>query len=1213
LNQEEIVGKLLIILAVNICLFATAGAFQVVSTTPPAGSESFDVMDTLTIIFNSPPDPLPTGAIVIQGAYSTYDVGHSDIRGDTLRITPHTFWLAGDKVTVILTPALTSFGASIEPYMFQFSVRVPAGKIDTWSIAFELDYDQYENCGIPMALVASDFNGDGPIDLAIVCDKVTNDPSTVGVAQNTTYTGEGLASGGYAFIRNHFSWSDNNLPPSDVTGKRELRAADLDRDGRPDLVVSEYWNETLTIYRNNSDSAAIDFGTSPETVIHIGDFYGVNLLQDFRIVDFNSDGLPDIVAIFYGSQDLIVLKNAGNFSFSPELHLSDIGSGPSMMAIADFNLDRRLDIAICYQGDPKVDVFWNETGSASSPIALTQETVNTSLPHGADGVLADNIYGYWDPSNQQYSDLAVWSRGGVENSGNPPLSTDDVGFLKRIRNSNGQNFSVMQDGPPFSQVPYNVILADIDSTSIGNQADKNWIVSTRAPGENPNIAGIYLFRDNIAQSYQTALTSNIDLPAGLTSFDCDLDGDIDLFLIERDPDNEKVLYFVNPACQSNHLPPDTLDFSRRFINGGTNPFGRIPMDTTVVDTFQFVNAGVYPIYIIQMTMVGNPSGVFANLFNPSYPVRVDPGQSADIRFSFTPKDSARYAGTTTFQVAGAGQCSIQSFNLTLLGRGGRSIIRAVSQNVDFGYMLAGTTDTASFGLANYGNYVLDARFVTDYLGSMTFQGGAIDSIAPGESANYEVVLNVPPATHDSTIIDRMMIYDGRFWNDDPLGYPLHLHTADTAWVTFHAEVIAENLKPVFTFPRNSILEDHTYIDTITVYDPNNPSQPVWYDTTGITSANPALRIVTILPAPGSYCNNEIVLLYTADIFHGVSAETVNIGFRARDNQFPTIITDTSWVLTVQPVDDQPWLEFVSGDTSRMEWESIDFDIAAYDEEFSPLAWGSSWTGPPGATVSSVVPDPSQTMKFHFHWATDQYDAGLYYLQLWISETANPLYRDTITVTVTVEDVPPDLRARSLGASSTSIRKNQTVHLSFSISEGGSASVLNPFRVTLYDNFYGNRVRRIWSHVYPSLEIGDRIDCDADSVTWSTADPGKHALELYVDPMSNADGNLQNNSRTLRIEVLYDPFEAHPLPFTPNKDGYNDSLYFDFGDDVFIAPKITIFTIDGRLVTSLDEVTDNAIVWLGRDNRGNECIPGAYLYILQDSGTKITSGLIYLAR
>ena len=201
---------------------------------------------------------------------------------------------------------------------------------------------------------------------------------------------------------------------------------------------------------------------------------------------------------------------------------------------------------------------------------------------------------------------------------------------------------------------------------------------------------------------------------------------------------------------------------------------------------------------------------------------------------------------------------------------------------------------------------------------------------------------------------------------------------------------------------------------------------------------------------------------------------------------------------------------------------------------------------------------------------------------------------------------PDLEAQSLTASANPIRKGEEITISFSYGEAGIADVPDSFSVYLTDL----NIEGLWSDHPDSINEGVFRD---SSITWFSHIPGNHTIELRVDPESNPDGNVYNNTRTLQIEVLYQPLHAHPLPFTPNNDSYNDTLYFDFGDDTFTSPRASIFTLDGRLVITLTKVENNALVWMGKDKSGNLCLPGAYLYTFEDAGRKVSSGLVYVAR
>ena len=79
------------------------------------------------------------------------------------------------------------------------------------------------------------------------------------------------------------------------------------------------------------------------------------------------------------------------------------------------------------------------------------------------------------------------------------------------------------------------------------------------------------------------------------------------------------------------------------------------------------------------------------------------------------------------------------------------------------------------------------------------------------------------------------------------------------------------------------------------------------------------------------------------------------------------------------------------------------------------------------------------------------------------------------------------------------------------------------------------------------------------------------------------------------------------------DGFNDYCYFDFRDDQPLSPVVKIFSIDGRMQISLTDVRDNRIAWDGVDLMGRRCLPGVYLFTVEDGGRKLDSGMIYLVR
>ena len=129
---------------------------------------------------------------------------------------------------------------------------------------------------------------------------------------------------------NHQTWIDSLKRPVD------LQQADLNNDGKEDLVVSAFGNFTgaLLAYEKIGDQYQ-------EHVIH-------NLPGTRKTVihDFNEDGLPDILALItQGDEHIALFTNRGKFRFSYRIVLKfSPVHGSSYFELDDFNGDGHPDI-----------------------------------------------------------------------------------------------------------------------------------------------------------------------------------------------------------------------------------------------------------------------------------------------------------------------------------------------------------------------------------------------------------------------------------------------------------------------------------------------------------------------------------------------------------------------------------------------------------------------------------------------------------------------------------------------------------------------------------------------------------------------------------------------------------------------------------------------------------------------------------------------------
>ncbi|CAF4300655.1 unnamed protein product, partial [Rotaria magnacalcarata] len=80
--------------------------------------------------------------------------------------------------------------------------------------------------------------------------------------------------------------------------------------------------------------------------------------ESLKLVDVNGDGKPDIIASNYGSNTASVLLNTGNGAFSAQTIYST-GAGPYKLTVADVNGDGKPDIIVANSGSNNVGVLLN--------------------------------------------------------------------------------------------------------------------------------------------------------------------------------------------------------------------------------------------------------------------------------------------------------------------------------------------------------------------------------------------------------------------------------------------------------------------------------------------------------------------------------------------------------------------------------------------------------------------------------------------------------------------------------------------------------------------------------------------------------------------------------------------------------------------------------------------------------------------------------------
>ena len=172
--------------------------------------------------------------------------------------------------------------------------------------------------GSAFAVAVGDFNLDGKPDLARVA------PTSL-----TILLGNGM--GGFTA-----------LPPFPLSGGSGFPSAavgDFNTDGKPDLTITIPGTNNVTILLGDGlggftqpAGSPVGVGGSPQSVV---------------VSDFNLDGKPDLATANSGSNNVTILLGDGLGGFTqPAGSPIAVGNTPAALAVGDFNLDGKPDLAI---------------------------------------------------------------------------------------------------------------------------------------------------------------------------------------------------------------------------------------------------------------------------------------------------------------------------------------------------------------------------------------------------------------------------------------------------------------------------------------------------------------------------------------------------------------------------------------------------------------------------------------------------------------------------------------------------------------------------------------------------------------------------------------------------------------------------------------------------------------------------------------------------
>ena len=196
----------------------------------------------------------------------------------------------------------------------------------TFAMAHQLAAGNY-----PIGVAIVDLNSDGILDLAEAGLK--DDRGSVAILF-------GYGDGTFAVPTNY-----DGLPTT-----VSLAVADVNRDGKPDLILAttnEPVGDGVAILLNDGSGRFGKFQFYPV----VGRSYWVS------VGDFNGDAAPDL-SVAAGDNSVFIFMGNGDGSFAAPTNLPDFVH-PTTIAVADLNVDGKMDMAVANSGSYTLTVLLN--------------------------------------------------------------------------------------------------------------------------------------------------------------------------------------------------------------------------------------------------------------------------------------------------------------------------------------------------------------------------------------------------------------------------------------------------------------------------------------------------------------------------------------------------------------------------------------------------------------------------------------------------------------------------------------------------------------------------------------------------------------------------------------------------------------------------------------------------------------------------------------
>lgn len=251
----------------------------------------------------------------------------------------------------------------------------------------------------PLGIVSGDYDGDGKPDIAVTCTATNK----VAVFRNTAIM-DTISSSSFA----------SRVEYSVGTQPIDIISADIDGDGKSDLITSNNGGNNVSVLRNTGSSGSLGFATNVN-------FTTASNPTGLAIGDMNGDTKPDVIVTNAGSGSISVFRNTAtsgtitSSSFGTRVDLT-VGTLPYGVNVADLDSNGFVDIVSANYGSNTISIIKNApipyVASISGSLNVCASGGTTTLSDSSSGgtwSLASSTTATIDPVTGVVTGLAVGS------------------------------------------------------------------------------------------------------------------------------------------------------------------------------------------------------------------------------------------------------------------------------------------------------------------------------------------------------------------------------------------------------------------------------------------------------------------------------------------------------------------------------------------------------------------------------------------------------------------------------------------------------------------------------------------------------------------------------------------------------------------------------------------------------------------------------------